>query len=204
MYQHIIWDFDGTLFDTYDVMTKAMSLTLEEEGHPHSYEEIYGRLKVAVSQTIKYYQETYNLSPNFKENYVTRRKSIEVDQCRPFPDAFTILKSLMDSGKKQYIFTHRGPTIYHFFEKYSLSKYFTHVITSKDPFEKKPSPDAIQYLIKQYQISPEEVIMIGDRELDILAGANANIDTCFFDDQGEICSNATYSIKALKELYSIL
>ena len=33
-YRHIIWDFDGTLFDTYPVMARAFTETMNEAGYP--------------------------------------------------------------------------------------------------------------------------------------------------------------------------
>ena len=70
--------------------------------------------------------------------------------------------------------------------------------------ERKPSPEAIEYLMEKYKIKPEEAIMIGDRELDILSGKNAGIHTCFFDDQGGICNLADYNIKDYHQLYEII
>gem|GEM_PF-3872585 len=32
MYQHIMWDFDGTLFDIYPVMADSFRVTLEKKG----------------------------------------------------------------------------------------------------------------------------------------------------------------------------
>lgn len=56
----------------------------------------------------------------------------------------------------------------------------------------------------KYQIRPEEAIMIGDRELDILSGKNAGIDACFFDEEGLNCQTADYNIRNMMELYDII
>lgn len=32
MFKHMIWDFDGTLFDTYPVMTKAALMAIKKQG----------------------------------------------------------------------------------------------------------------------------------------------------------------------------
>ncbi|WP_202621575.1 HAD family hydrolase [Anaerocolumna sedimenticola] len=40
MYKHIIWDFDGTLFDTYPVTGIAFQMTLKENGILESLDEI--------------------------------------------------------------------------------------------------------------------------------------------------------------------
>lgn len=54
---NILWDFDGTLFDTYPVYTKILSQVLGEE---ISEEEIYTNLKVSFSHVIDYYKISKN------------------------------------------------------------------------------------------------------------------------------------------------
>lgn len=70
-------------------------------------------------------------------------------------------------------------------EIYGLYGYFSDFITSQQGFERKPSPDAINYLINKYDMIHSETIMIGDRDLDLLAAKNAGISACYFTDENE-------------------
>jgi len=45
LYKHIIWDFDGTLFDTYPVMGSIFKKMLEEERIVESLDEILKHMK---------------------------------------------------------------------------------------------------------------------------------------------------------------
>lgn len=49
MYKHIIWDFDGTLFDSYPVMVKAALTVLEEQGIYESYDKIMSLMKISFT-----------------------------------------------------------------------------------------------------------------------------------------------------------
>ncbi len=49
---NILWDFDGTLFDTYPVYTKLLSEIL---GDTVDKQEIYKNLKTSYSHAIQYY-----------------------------------------------------------------------------------------------------------------------------------------------------
>ena len=40
MYSHYIWDFDGTLFDSYPQMTRAFQQALSDLGYSHTSNEI--------------------------------------------------------------------------------------------------------------------------------------------------------------------
>ena len=69
----------------------------------------------------------------------------------------------------------------------------------------KPAPDAIRYLLDEFQLDPAETIMIGDREIDILSGKNAGIHTCLFTDgnPGAAASEAEYTAGNMAELYAL-
>ena len=60
MYSHYIWDFDGTLFDSYPQMTRAFQQALSDLGYSHTSNEILSHLKISVSIN-KDYQEKHNL-----------------------------------------------------------------------------------------------------------------------------------------------
>ncbi|KFN01731.1 phosphoglycolate phosphatase, haloacid dehalogenase-like family [Bacillus clarus] len=49
---NILWDFDGTLFDTYPVYTTIFSEIL---GDAVDKKEIYEKLKISYSHAIHYY-----------------------------------------------------------------------------------------------------------------------------------------------------
>ena len=49
MFKHVIWDFDGTLFDTYPVMAKIFKELLEKEGIEEPLDEIKQHMQVSMS-----------------------------------------------------------------------------------------------------------------------------------------------------------
>jgi HAD superfamily hydrolase (TIGR01549 family) len=201
----VIWDFDGTLFDTYPVMGVAFQKTLEEAGIIEPLEEILQHMKQSISDTIKFYKAKYHIDDVFVEKYSRLRKEMEDDLCKPYPGITELLRYISTSGGNNYIFTHRGVTTEKILKRHGLYDYFTECITSQHSFERKPSPEAIHYLIGKYDMKPKEAIMIGDRELDILSGKNAGIDACFFDEVGgRSCDVADYTIHTFEELYGIL
>lgn len=61
---NILWDFDGTLFDTYPAYTKILSQVL---GDTVDKQEIYEKLKISYSHAIDY----YNISSNKEEEIKT-------------------------------------------------------------------------------------------------------------------------------------
>jgi HAD superfamily hydrolase (TIGR01549 family) len=204
LYKHIIWDFDGTLFDTYPVMGSIFKDVLEEEGIVESLDEILKHMKVSMSCALQYYEKKYHINDTFVDKYNKQRKDMEVNLSKPFTGIEEICRYIHNSGKNNYLYTHRGESAIILLKNYGLYDYFTDFITSQHGFERKPSPNAINYLVDKYNIIHNEAIMIGDRDLDILAAKNAGIHACYFTDSSEKSNIADFTIDSFQQLYSII
>ena len=56
-YDNIIWDFDGTLFDTYPAMCRDLRLTMERLGFFFTGEELLERFTVSRGAVLAYCAE---------------------------------------------------------------------------------------------------------------------------------------------------
>ncbi len=204
MYQHIIWDFDGTLYDTYPVIAESFRLALEEEGFQESYDDILKITRVSMVQAHDYYKEKYKLQADFFVRYKEHCHEMERRLCKPYEGMADLCRYIHETGRKNYLYTHRSDTALTYLQDHGLYQYFSDFITSKSSFERKPSPAGLLYYIEKYHMKPEEAIMIGDREIDILAGKNAGMKTCFFSELGETCEIADYNVKSALEIKAIL
>ena len=72
--------------------------------------------------------------------------------------------------------TNRYTGLDYLMEKFSFSECF-HFILSAEHFEPKPSPQMLNRMLELMKIKPPQAIFIGDRQSDMDAGKNANIDT---------------------------
>jgi len=204
LYKHIIWDFDGTLFDTYPVMGGIFKNTLEEEGFEESLDEILKYMKVSMSHAIQHYEKKYHIDSAFIAKYNKQRKEMEFSLSKPYTGIEELCRYIHTSGRKNYLYTHRGESSIKLLKKFDLYDYFTDFITLEHGFERKPSPNAINHLIDKHNIIHDEAIMIGDRDLDILAAKNAGIHGCFFTDGCEKSNVANFTINNFEELHSII
>ncbi|WP_042457269.1 HAD-IA family hydrolase [Neobacillus dielmonensis] len=204
MYKHIIWDFDGTLFDTYPVMAKVFKEGLKEQGIEEPLEEIVKQMKVSASSALRYYEKKYHIDEDFITVYQKRKKEAELELSKPFAGIKEICNYIHSTNRYNYLLTHRGESSITLLKKFDLYKHFFDFITSKQGFERKPSPDAIHYLINKYHMIHSESIMIGDRDLDLLSGKNAGISACYFTEGNEENQYADYTINNFLELFSII
>lgn len=181
MFKHIIWDFDGTLFDTYPTITMAFKAALEEEGIYEPSEKIMSLMKITESSAVEYYMTHYGASCDIREKYKKRRKVMEPLYVKPFKNVCDVLGLISQAGKNNYLYTHRGQSSVEFLKAFDIYDYFTDFITKENNFKRKPDPEALLYLIDKHSIRPEEAVMVGDRDIDLMAARNAGISACFFD-----------------------
>ena len=93
----------------------------------------------------------------------------------PFPDAEAVLAAVVKQGGRNYLYTHRNETARWYLETYGLAGYFADMLMAEEGFPAKPAPDAVLALIARNRLDPAECVMVGDREIDGMAGKNAGI-----------------------------
>lgn len=205
MYTHVIWDFDGTLFDTYPSMTQAMIGALEMRGIKESTDEIYSHLKVTTGHAKKVYKEKYSLGDDFDADFLRIRTEIEVEVSFPYSGVRELLEDIVAAGGHNYICTHRGLSTWKMIDHYNMRDLFRDCITAEDGFAAKPAPDSVNHILEKYGIDKKDAVMVGDRELDVKAGQNAGICGCAYSDgTGTPIPCADVTAKDMDELRKIL
>ncbi|AJG61657.1 MULTISPECIES: HAD-IA family hydrolase [Bacillus] len=184
---NILWDFDGTLFDTYPVYTKILSQVLGKE---ISKEEIYTKLKVSFSHAINYYE----ISKKQLSEINVLESRIMIEDIKPFEKVEEVLKF----ADKNVIMTHKDRAgVLSILNHYGWDKYFVDMVTIGDGFPRKPNSLAYNHLHKKHNID----LAIGDRELDLIPAKELGISTCMF--QGN-CDVADYSLSHYSEFFKIV
>ena len=179
--KHFIWDFDGTLFDTYPKIIEAFQHALRDFGADASENEIMQRMLVSIPSTIEYYAREHSLGNELMVRYLSYSSDAALASSPPFPYIKDALRYIVENGGKNYIFTHRNNGVYGFLSAHDMLSYFTEIVNEdSECFERKPSSKPILYLLDKYQMDPREAIMIGDRKIDLDAGMGAGIRTCHF------------------------
>lgn len=203
-YESIIWDFDGTLFDTYPGMCRNLRQAMNSLGIQVSEEELMPRFLVSLRVAIEYCAEQGGIEPDTAfETYRTWVREHPLPEAKPYPDAGAILAAFQASGGRNFVFTHRGESVHTYLAQQGWTSYFTEVVPFGPKFERKPSPSGNLYLIKSHELDLKKTLAVGDRELDILAAKAAGIDACLVSRTGKE-TEADYQVCNLEELYAII
>ena len=173
------WDFDGTLFDTYPRINRAMQKAFAEIGMQVSIEQLLPLTKVSLPHTAQ--TLAGERAKEVLLAYNAHAEDEGYDTMPPFPGAIRLLQSVCAHGGHNYLYTHRSRNAIDALNHYGIARYFTDIVTSEDHFPRKPAPDALLSLIQRGLVNPASACMVGDRDIDVEAAHNAGIDGCLFD-----------------------
>ena len=176
-----IWDMDGTIVDSREVIQTAMVRCFESLGlAPPSYDDtrkVVGLgLEEAVQMLAPDYDDIPTLVANYKQAFLARRS--DPDFKEPLYDgAAETLHRLAEDGWLIAMATgksHRG--IRAIFEMHPLEHYFD-TIWCADDGPGKPHPFMCEEAMKAVGAEPHQSLIIGDAVHDMRMGLNAGIHT---------------------------
>ncbi len=181
---NLIWDFGGTLFDTFPVTIKVFEEIFQSFNISLDKETLINLLKKSREEAFKYFSKEYDLKVDFKsfmKRYHSFEKKYSIDQ-KPYLGAIHISKKIFKETGNNFIFSHRKKyKIIELLNKNKITYLFKDILTIEDGFKRKSSPDGILYIVNKYNLSLDETYSIGDREIDVLASHKANIKAILFD-----------------------
>ncbi len=167
----VIFDLDGTLFDSRATIRRCLNATMMEYGKEPFGEDVKDLIG-------KHLLEILALRGIGNEEAAERYRQIQMEtykeDMRLYDGVVDMLDALKDGGYKLGIATMRhgritrgisgGMEIAHFFE----------VTVGVDETEKaKPDPDHVLTACRLLGVEPEKAIMVGDTKFDILSGKGA-------------------------------
>ena len=177
----IILDFDGTLADTRPIIIASIQATLRELGLPKRTDaecrSIIGLPLAECFTTLCGVDGT--TAERCAEVYRRIFDELNTDgTVRLFPHVLETLKALHDRGLQLAICSSRGrPTLEGFVKSFHLEHYVSMVVSSNDVEHHKPHPEPVQKILAALGIAPEEAVVVGDANYDILMGRAAGCRT---------------------------
>ena len=178
-----IWDLDGTIIDSYEIIVDSLLQVVEGCNLPYTYLEIYNYVKSkSVNAFIELLStrcnhDKYQLKSQYSE--ISNQRSNELTCIR---NAEYILNYLHQNGVKNFIYTHKGKSTAQVLDNLNLTPFFTEVVTSEHGFERKPHPQGIHHILDTYQLNADTVFYVGDRQIDADCAKNAGVKSIVLAD----------------------
>jgi len=178
MIKIVIFDFDGTLFDTKYDLARSVNILLKEYClNELPVEEIYKNIGNGADILLLKSFNFYNLMPpeNSIERFLDIYDKEKLKNTKPFDGIVNVLEKLYRK-KILYIITNKDEkNSLEILTYFNLEKYFKRVI-GRDTFGiKKPDSRLIEIVKNFENVNNNEIVIIGDSEIDLTFGKNNNI-----------------------------
>ena len=177
--RHFFWDFDGTLMDTYPMMTDAFVRAAGSMGVNVSRDRALDLLKETLAHAVNVIAGENGLDGTaLISAFRQEERMAEVTVIPGIPEALRALDG------RHYLVTHRDRASLEALRQAGLLDLFDDFVTREDGLPRKPEPDMLLHLMRKHGLNPDECVMIGDRPLDTAAGRRAGMISCLLDVEG--------------------
>ena len=205
--KNIIWDFDGTIMDTYPAIATSTFNVAQKNNIDITYDEILRMTKITLRYALEYISDISSI-PYEKvfQEYLQEYDKFDISTLTLFPFVKEVLEYVIQHGGKNYINTHRGKeSLIEHLEGKGITSLFTYIVSGDYKFRRKPEPDSFLFLKEKFNLNPSDTIVVGDRLLDVQAGYSAGFPGIIYqnsiDFPGKLTSIDDYSqlLELIKE-----
>ena len=163
-YQHIIWDWNGTLIDDLEVNIQVINTLLKRRQLPlQTLDTYYKAYEFPVEQYYRnvgftFKDETFEeVAVEFVTEYNTRWRD-----CSLRTDTVEVLQAINRAGLSQWILSAAWQQVIEDgVDHFGIRQYFTKII-GLDDHTSQTKEHIGQYWIRQMQYDPKKILIIGD------------------------------------------
>ncbi len=184
MYKLVVFDLDGTLANTLLDLSNAVNAALDKYGlptHPiESYNKFVGNgINNLISQVLMDKSDDKELHSKVKSYFDFYYPQHLCDSTVAYDKMETVLSQLSDMGVKTAVHSNK-PHLYvpQILKKLYPDHHFDVAWGQQECFERKPSPQAVIVMMDKLCVDPEDVIYVGDSDVDVMTAHNAGIKVC--------------------------
>lgn len=175
----IIFDLDGTLLDTLADLTDSVNEALKVHSLPLRTSDEIRRFVgngarnliacvVPGGESNPVFELTLNIYKNYYEYHCK-------DNTKPYDGTLQMLKELKQRGVKIAVVSNKPDDAVKILCKEYFEDYVDVAIGATEDMARKPAPDALLKAMEELGVSKEEVMYIGDSDVDIETAENAGV-----------------------------
>lgn len=207
----VLFDLDGTLVDTLEDLAAAVNHMLSGFDKPalavETIKHLIGKGSRDLTQRALQTENAEEVERGMKllVGYNTRHIAVH---SKLYPGVPELLQGLASRGIKMAVVTNKNEALSRQILDVLGIEHFFEIICGGDTLtELKPSPLPLLHVVKQFGLSTEQVVMVGDSINDITAGNLAGITTigCDWGFGGDVeIIDASYKASSCKQVAELL
>ena len=179
-YKLAIFDMDGTILSTLDDLANGVDDALREHGIPaRSKQETRAALgrgvRFLIEQSVPAGLSDAEIS-KVEEDFLKYYKVHSMDNTRPYDGIVELIKEVRASGIKTAVVSNKIDSAVKELCANFFEGAFDVAYGERVGIPRKPDPKPINAIIDEFGLSKDEVVYIGDSEVDLLTANNAGIN----------------------------
>ena len=180
--RNILWDVDGTLFDTYPAITYAISQALNGLGQSAALNVIDSLARQSIEHCLATLAQRFDLDRDLlRQRYLAAYAALPLANQPPMPEVEAVCAAIRQHGGQNVAVTHRDVrTTQALLNAHRLAPLFAGIVSVEQGYPRKPDPAMALAALETYALDPVDTWLVGDRALDIEAGRAAGVCTCLY------------------------
>lgn len=180
MFEAAIFDWDGTLGDTRQVILVSFQKALKEINCQVSNDYIERRIGIGAADTFRDILRSTKkpFGEETVRRLVERKSELEIeltDQVKLFRGAVDLLEALRGKIKMSLASMNNRSVIIHLLKAKGLDKYFESVLTAESISHSKPSPEIFLKAAMTLEAKPETCVVVEDSIFGVKAAKSAKM-----------------------------
>ncbi|MDH6429620.1 pyrophosphatase PpaX [Paenibacillus sp. FSL R5-0887] len=177
MIECVLFDLDGTIVDTNELIISSFMYALKDNGlAPLTREEIIPHMGTTLQQQMRVFSGLEDVNGTLEKSYRSYNNEHHDELVRSFPLVKETIEELSRRGIKLGIVTTKiRPTTIKTLERFDLLKYMDTIVTVNDVTEPKPHPEPVLTAVHNLGVDPRKTLMIGDSAVDIQSAKAAGV-----------------------------
>lgn len=178
-YRCALFDIDGTLVDTVELIVRALDHTFRKHlGVQISRDELRRTIGLPLHRQVRLFDHLVDFVPDHRAMeadeiaFYESHKHLE----RVIPEAVDALKEAKRAGLSIALVTSKNRLeLETFLPRLNLDGWIDVVISSSDVARPKPAPDSVLAALEKLDMLPQEALFVGDTVYDVHCARGAGV-----------------------------